>query len=359
MLKLHPRSLSLTTLLAFALLAPVPLPEPALPQAQWLDLETEAIARRSGGRSGGGSFRRSAPSSSGSRNSGSSGGSRSTTPTNRSTSPSRTNSSGTNSTNSAPSRSNNNVIVAPGQPGYTNPGTGGSGGGFPFFILLLFGGVPAVFLFLLYRSASSGSRSSGVTATERERDNDIVTVTKLQVALLSTADGIQDEFGRISEEADTETSAGLWQLLQEAVLLIQRHEEHWSHALASSEKFKIDEAETAFNKLCFRERSKFSHESFVHVNGELRERAAGNGDSDDGDLGSYIVVTLLVGTANDRPLFDSVHSTDELTAALGTLASLPDDYLMTFYLLWTPEESSQGLTYNEMLSEYTEMYQLA
>ena len=76
------------------------------------------------------------------------------------------------------------------------------------------------------------------------------------------------------------------------------------------------------------------------------------------DIASYIVVTLIIGTAHDRPLWDKITTIDELQKALESLASIRQDYLMVFELLWSPQSEEDSLTNDELLLEYTDMIQL-
>ncbi|MEO0885930.1 MAG: DUF1517 domain-containing protein [Cyanobacteria bacterium J06648_10] len=73
----------------------------------------------------------------------------------------------------------------------------------------------------------------------------------------------------------------------------------------------------------------------------------------------YIVATLIVGTAHDQPLFEEIHSAGELKSALKTLGSVPPDYLMVYEMLWSPQDSSDSLTYEELLLNYPHMYQIS
>jgi uncharacterized membrane protein len=201
-------------------------------------------------------------------------------------------------------------------------------------------------------------RSSDGAASNTELDNNIVTVSKVQVALLAEAREIQTELTELSLDVDTETSEGLLQLVQEAALALLRMPENWSHVLAESQTVKSrEDAEALFNKLSIAERSKFSVETLTNVGGRVRQSDRFKPDPEE-DPASYIVVTLLVGTANDKPLFDQVRTQEDLSHVLEQLASLPSDYLMTFELLWSPQESSDSLTYDELLTEYTDMVQL-
>ncbi|MCU0570605.1 MAG: DUF1517 domain-containing protein, partial [Oculatellaceae cyanobacterium Prado106] len=171
-----------------------------------------ALAARSGGRVGGGSFRRSAPPS-----------------------------------YSAPSRAPSG--------GYY-PGGGGyyPGGGFGFPFLL-----PFFFLVRSFRSAQMGGTTSdgygGYTSISPN-----VSVSKLQVGLLSEARSLQSDLDRIAKTADTSTSAGLTLLLQETTLSLLRHPEYWQYAGSDTKQASLDSAEDLFNRFSLAERSKFTEE---------------------------------------------------------------------------------------------------
>ncbi|HEY9873688.1 MAG TPA: DUF1517 domain-containing protein, partial [Candidatus Obscuribacterales bacterium] len=112
-----------------------------------------------------------------------------------------------------------------------------------------------------------------------------------------------------------------------------------------------------FNKLSIEERSKFSAETLTHVGGRISRQAPVKPGADE-DIAAYIVVTFLVGTADDKPLFEKIHSTEELKLALERIAATSTEYLMTFELLWSPQEENDSLTYDELLTEYTDMIQI-
>jgi uncharacterized membrane protein len=213
-----------------------------------------------------------------------------------------------------------------------------------------------VVFFLVYLGIRA-ARNAGGGAVSNELSNDTVTVSKVQVALLAQARYIQTELTKLSLEVDTSTHEGLVQLLQESALALLRSPENWSHVLGSSETVKtLTEAEALFNQLSIAERSKFSVETLTNVGGRINRKAF-KPDPDE-DPASYIVVTLLVGTAHDQPLFSEIRTADGLKAVLEKLASLPSDYLMVFELLWSPQEETDSLTYDELLTEYSAMIQI-
>jgi uncharacterized membrane protein len=188
-----------------------------------------------------------------------------------------------------------------------------------------------------------------------ELENDIVTVSKLQVALQSSASSLQSELSKLTLEADTETIQGLKKLLEDAVVALLRNAEHWTHVLGSSETIsKREAAEVVFNRLSIEERSKFSAETLSNVDGKIRTRDVVEPEGKEKDA-AYIVVTLLVGTADDRPLFASIDSAGEMQEVLKNVAAMQLDYLMVFELLWSPQVETDTLTEAELAAEYREL----
>jgi uncharacterized membrane protein len=291
-----------------------------------------ALAARSGGRIGGGSFRAPAPS--------------------RTYTSPRT--------------------YAPPSGGYY-PGGYGGGYGFPFVIPFFFGGGGAfggLFTILIFiaianfvvssfRRANGGEDLDGDTYSS----NSTVSVTKLQVGLLAQARDLQTDLNRIAETADTSSAAGLTQVLQETSLALLRHPEYWVYAGTESQQTRLTLAEAQFNRLALTERSKFSEETLTNVNNQRRLKSsqgssaltvaeAGGAltNTPDGP-GEYIVVTLLVGTLGKLQL-PAVNSSDDLRRALSQLGGIPSEQLLAVEVLWTPQAEGDTLTTDDMIAEY-------
>jgi uncharacterized membrane protein len=188
-----------------------------------------------------------------------------------------------------------------------------------------------------------------------ELENDIVTISKLQLALSSAARSLQTELSELTLKADTETSTGLKDLLEASALALLRNSEHWTHVLGSSQTISTrEEAETVFNRLSIEERSKFSTETLTNVDGKIQQRALIEPDSEEGSA-AYIVVTLLIGTADDRRLFSEIDSAQAMEEALKKVASIRFDYLMVFEVLWSPQVETDKLTEAELATEYADL----
>lgn len=212
------------------------------------------------------------------------------------------------------------------------------------------GGTVAAIAYLIWKVKNSGGTD--------EKSNDIVTVTQLQVALLAQDREIQDRLSELTLNADMETPEGRCEMLKESVLALLRSPENWSHVHSQSQIVKDREAAgQIFEQISMAERSKVESETLVNVGGKVRHQALKI--SEDSDPGSYIVVTLLVGTEHDKALFDKVQSGEDLKTALQNLGAVSTEDLLILELLWNPQDSKESLTYDEMLVAYPELGAIA
>ncbi|MDP5339401.1 MAG: DUF1517 domain-containing protein [Nodularia sp. (in: cyanobacteria)] len=288
-----------------------------------------ALAARSGGRIGGGSFR--APSS------------RTYTP--------RT--------------------YAPGGGGGYYPGGGGFG--FPFLIPFWgigggFGGIFSILIFLAianFLMQTFRRVSSGEGEEVGYSSNPSVSVTRLQVGLLAQARGLQTELNKIAESADTNSPEGRAEVLQEASLALLRHPEYWVYGGGGTQQVKLNAAEGQFNRLSLAERSKFSEETLSNVNNQLKaalkKEALPTADQLDNPTqlisegpGEYLIVTLLAATLGKFEI-PQINSADDLRQALRRIGGIPGEQLLAIEVLWTPQAEGDTLTSDDILAEYTDL----
>ncbi len=256
------------------------------------------------------------------------------------------------------------VIVLPPQ-SYPVPrdpygyGTGGySTGSSDGFLLILVLVCGFCVLPVLMTYLGQAKNRSAVSYGANEINNDIVTVTQLQVGLLAQARYIQTELTQLSLSANLNTPEGLTRLLQETVLALLRSPENWSHARITSQTVQSrSQAGQLFEQLSIQTRSKLSAETLVNVGGQIRQQTISV--NPDAEPASYIVVTLLLGTGDDRPIANSIHSVPELRSILERLGGLTPDYLMIFELIWSPQDASDSLSREQMLSLYPDLIQIA
>ncbi len=228
----------------------------------------------------------------------------------------------------------------------------GGGGGFGGILsLMVFAALAstAVQAFQRFQQGQDGGDDLGLNSSK-------VSVVKLQVGLLSEAKTLQEDLNRIAQKANTASSAGLAQALQETTLSLLRHPEYWAYAGGESKQSAMLAAESEFNRMILSERSKFLGESVSNVSGQLKQANATLTMNPAGELveqqsGEYIVVTLLVG-AEGKVELPAINSATDLRRALSTLGAVSSDRLLTLEVLWQPGSTDGVLTSDDMVEYY-------
>lgn len=237
----------------------------------------------------------------------------------------------------------------------------GGGFGFPFILPIFgFGGFGGIFGLLVFIAIANFLVRSFRRIGEGDPSdygyggsaNPSVSVAKLQVGLLADARSLQDDLNRIGASADTDSSQGLAQLLQETTLSLLRHPDYWVYAAAESQQTRLLSAEQEFNRLTLTERSKFSAETFSNVNNQLRQSTVKAELPGEGaDPGEYIVATVVVAAQNKLDI-PSVRDSQSLRRALSQIGAVPSDQLLAVEVLWTPQKSGETLSADELIAEY-------
>jgi uncharacterized membrane protein len=283
-----------------------------------------ALAARSGGRIGGGSFR----------------------------APSRGYSS---PSNSYPSRGGG---YYPGGGSFLSPlfwflPFGGGGGLFSLLIMVAVGG----FLLQTFRRVIGGDSFEG------EVYNPQVSIAQIQVGLLADARNVQTKLDQLAATVDTETASGRMHLLQETSLELLRHPEYWTYGKTSTQQAKLDRAEAVFNQLSLTERGKFTTETLSKVNNQLRQAEANAVLNSTGELATveqeqerseYIIVTLLVAATRSIQL-PTINGDSDLRQALQTLGSLDASALVAIEAIWTPQANGDALTTDDIHTHYPDL----
>jgi uncharacterized membrane protein len=287
-----------------------------------------ALAARSGGRIGGGSFRAPSPSYS--------------------------------------SPSSGYRAPVGGYGGGYYPG-GGFGGSFFLLPFLFGGGFGSIFGILIFFALANFLVQTFRRVGE-VGDNDVpgysnakISVGRVQVGLLEGARGLQKELDELALSADTGSAEGRAEVLQESTLALLRHPEYWVYGAAQSQQTALEAAEAKFNQLALAERSKFTAETLSNFNNQLREGSSQTSlPADGGQLvtteapGEYIVVTIVVGAQGKLEL-PTINSSDELRQALRQIGSISSDRLLAVEILWTPQAEGDTLTSDDLMAEYPDL----
>jgi uncharacterized membrane protein len=258
---------------------------------------------------------------------------------------------------------------------YTSPGGYGYGGGyypgggfgFPFIIPFVGvgGGFGGLFTILIFISIAGFLVRSFRRVTDTDEygyeSNPTVSVARLQIGLLAGARALQADLNRIAQTANTGSSEGLTQVLQETTLALLRNPEYWVYGSSSTTQARLEAAENQFNRLALAERSKFSGETLSNVNNQLKQAAVKDAlPAAGGDLstlespGEYIVATLLVATQGNLQL-PPVNSADDVRRALAQIGAVPSDKLLAVEVLWTPQVEGETLSSDDLMGEYPDL----
>jgi uncharacterized membrane protein len=250
----------------------------------------------------------------------------------------------------------------------------GGGFGFPFMLPFMFGGggsllsilvfiAIANFLFSTFRNATSSE--GGVAVSEKDLTNPPVTVNTLQIGLLAEAQTLKTDLDRIALSANTSTSAGLAESLQESTLALLRHPEYWVYANAEGQQTRLMSAEAEFNRRTLSERSKFPEETLSNYSAQIKQKSATATlpTADDASavlgkgLGEYILVTLIVASQGKLDL-SKVQSAQDVKKALSQIGAVGAEDLLAMRVLWTPQASGDTLTADDLLENYPKLHRL-
>ncbi|MDB9311756.1 DUF1517 domain-containing protein [Spirulina sp. CS-785/01] len=257
---------------------------------------------------------------------------------------------------------------SPPRGGAPRGGTRGPGGGIGFPFLFPFfgigGGFGGLFTIILVIAIANflinAFRNSGIGEDDgTPRRSNKVSVAKVQVGLLAEARELQKELTQLGRTADTGTASGRSKVLQEASLALLRNPQYWVYGAAENQQAALESAEARFNQLALEERSKFSSETLSNVDSQIEQSKSDSlptselsvQEQMEQDTRQYIIVTLLVG-AEGKIELPSINSSDDLKQALQTIAGLGSDRLLALELLWSPQAENETLTSDDIFAEY-------
>ncbi|MCY7335160.1 MAG: DUF1517 domain-containing protein [Chamaesiphon sp.] len=231
-------------------------------------------------------------------------------------------------------------------------GGGGGGGLFSLLIMVAVGG----FLLNTFRRVAGGDSLEGGDVY-----NPQVSIAEIQVGLLADARSVQSKLDQLAETVNADTATGRMHLLQETSLELLRHPEYWTYGKTSTQQTKLDRAEAVFNQLSLNERGKFTTETLSNVNNQLRQADTNAVLNSTGELATaeqeraeYIIVTLLVAATRSLEL-PKINGESDLRQALQTLGSLDASAIVAIEAIWTPQANGDALTTDDILAYYPDL----
>nr|WP_320668414.1 DUF1517 domain-containing protein [Prochlorococcus sp. MIT 1307] len=244
----------------------------------------------------------------------------------------------------------------------------GGGMGFPF-ILPIFGfGGGGLFGFLILMSIAGvivNSIKGGLNAPTIEKSRGLtqptqgpVTLIQLQIGLLANAKELQSDLRDLAASANTSTSIGLQQVLQETTLSLLRQPSLWVYANLENGQVPFNSAESTFNRLSLTERSKLSKETTSNFSGQIIANNTSTSMPGDADAtNEYIAVTLVIASKRRENLSETNNS-EQLRNALRSLGSISSKDLMALEVIWQPDGQGDVLSAEELVTAYPNLKHL-
>lgn len=190
----------------------------------------------------------------------------------------------------------------------------------------------------------------------KESKKHIFAVTKLQIAMLAEAREVPTQLTELALNYDTKKATQRSEFLQEAVLIVLRNRETWTHVCANSQIVESrEEATQIFNQISMQERSKLSVETLSVVNGDIHRRQSVSAGEEPGE---YIAVTFVIGTEDSRPLFGDIRDVAKLKAVLEKSATTPAQNLLILEVIWSPQQETDSLTGDDLLGAYPDLIRI-
>ena len=253
--------------------------------------------------------------------------------------------------------------------GYGGRGYGYRGGGMGLpFLLPIFGfGGGGLFGFLILMSITgvivNTLRGAATYTTENKNQNyqtntSSITLIQVQLGLLASAKDLQQDLRALAENADTNSSEGLQKILQETSLSLLRQPNLWVYANIESGKVPFNSAETTFNQLSIRERSKLSAEIVSNISGTKNNYKNENNSPGEADISNeYIAATILIASKKHLNLNEPL-SNESLKNNLMKLGSIASDDLVALEVIWQPEGKGESISAQDLVINYPNLKHL-
>lgn len=218
---------------------------------------------------------------------------------------------------------------------YVGPGYSYTSTGFDLFSLIII-----LFIVFVAISIVAGLRRSGSSGRTAES-----TVARLRLATLYSRE-LQQNLRQLANNADTQTTKGLADLIDDAAVLMLREQAGWRFGGWDEWKGNLSQAESQFDQWMTEARSEFV-ETYRKYEGKVTQNTAYQAKAEPD--GRYILVTFVVSAHGVLPPVAKPLRSAGARAALMALSSTTPVTTLAAYLTWTPEASGEALTEQDLL----------
>lgn len=199
-------------------------------------------------------------------------------------------------------------------------------------------------------TANSSSKKPRAKTADVAASASINTVSKLQIAFSPQAGRLR---AKLSQVASCDCRSQLIELLRKtiSVLLAQQY---WTHISYSSDSLPGAKVGVEFDLVSHLERNKCLTRELSSIN---RQHHTSSFSSSHGSY-NYVVVTLILCTTHDSPLFDKIYTKAQLIEELVKLSQIKNDRLLKFELLWNPQPEAEYISNEQLLTQYSDLTRL-
>jgi len=234
-------------------------------------------------------------------------------------------------------------------------GFGGGGGGGLFGTIIFL----AIAYFVIRAMMRGASR-----VRETYSDTDVYsgravhtrnfTVARLQLALLFTARNVQRELEQYADRRGSETPEQLADLLHETARLLLANQEYWRFASWQVEHPRsIDATEELFTRETSEQRTRYDYETVSSVDGRRSRREAEHVEDEGlGEVGGYIVVTLLVALSAKRFKTINNPTLEDVRRVLAKLGGVIPAQTLGVQIIWVPSDRESHLSEDDLMVKY-------
>ena len=189
----------------------------------------------------------------------------------------------------------------------------------------------------------------------QQQTTSTATVSKLQIAFTPPAKKLRGNLSQVTSTTE-QTTYDIAELMRKAVSVLLTHQQYWTHVSYSSDSLPLEKIRSEFEVISYLERNKCLTEELGFVN---RKRPANKFNSfNRDDSYNYVVVTLILCTSHNSPLFDRIHTEAQLIEELIQLSQMKDNRLTEFELLWNPQQETEYISNERLLTQYSDLIRL-
>ncbi len=215
---------------------------------------------------------------------------------------------------------------------------------------------PAYALGTNYAPQFPEPHDSSIFDVEAQADTQVATVSKLQIAFSPQARRLRRKLEQISSGDDLNLNQDLVDFLCKTILALVSQQD-WTHVNYSSVSLPLEEVQTEFDLISYKEKDKFLSKELSLVNRNQPKQGSVD-QSIHQDSYRYVVVTLVFCTTHNNPLFNKIHTEEQLIEELGKLGNMKAESLIKFELLWNPQQEDDYLSNEQLLTKYSDMIRL-